>query len=61
MQRDLRASDTERERVATRLRRAFGEGRLTAAEFEERTAAAYAARTRGDLADLTTDLPRDLW
>ncbi len=45
----------------TRLRRALGEGRLTLTEFEERTTAAYAARTRGELADLTADRPRDLW
>ncbi len=61
MQRDVRVSDVERERVVTRLRRALGEGRLTLTEFEERTTAAYAARTRGELADLTADLPRDLW
>lgn len=32
-------------------------GRLTIVEFEERTAGTLAARTRGDLDDLTSDLP----
>ena len=61
MQRDLRASDAEREPAATRLRLALIDGRLTLAEFEERVAAAYGTRIRGELADLTADLPRDLW
>lgn len=61
MHRDLRVSDVEREDAVRRLRRAVGEGRLTVAEFDERAVAAYAARTRGELADLTADLPRDLW
>jgi hypothetical protein len=37
------------------------DGRLTIVEFDERVQAAYAARTRGDLEDLTEDLPPDLW
>jgi hypothetical protein len=61
MDRELRASDADREAVVRRLRRAVGEGRLTVDEFDERAAAAYAARTLGDLDPLTTDLPRDLW
>lgn len=32
-------------------------GRLTTAELEERVDAAYAARTRGQLDELTADLP----
>jgi hypothetical protein len=59
--RELRVSDAEREGVVRRLQRAVGEGRLTVAEFDERVAAVYAARTRGDLDELTEDLPRDLW
>ena len=43
---------TERELVVERLQRAVGNGRLTVEEFEERAAAAYAATTRGELADL---------
>lgn len=51
------ASDAERERIVGQLRAAHGEGRLDYAELEERTAAAYRARTHGDLAALTADLP----
>jgi hypothetical protein len=61
MQGDFRASNTEREAVVQRLQRAVGEGRITMAEFEERSQAAYAARTRGELAVLTADLPQSLW
>ncbi|GGK72061.1 DUF1707 SHOCT-like domain-containing protein [Mangrovihabitans endophyticus] len=53
----LRTSDTERERVATILRAAMTEGRLSLAEGEERMAAAYAATYRDELAPLTADLP----
>ncbi|MEJ2863165.1 DUF1707 SHOCT-like domain-containing protein [Actinomycetospora flava] len=59
--RDVRASDAERELVVQRLQRAVGNGRLTVEEFEERAAAAYAATTRGELAELTKDLPGHLW
>ncbi|MEJ2888572.1 DUF1707 SHOCT-like domain-containing protein [Actinomycetospora aeridis] len=59
--RDVRASDAERELVVERLHRAVGTGRLTVEEFEERAAAAYAATTRGELAELTKDLPGHLW
>ena len=61
MERDVRASDAERELVVERLHRAVGSGRLTIHEFDERSAKAYAARTRGELADLTKDLPGHLW
>lgn len=61
VRRDLRVSDAERQAVARRLERAVRDGRLTLAEFDQRLQAAYAARTRGDLADLTEDLPPDLW
>jgi hypothetical protein len=53
----LRASDEERERAVAALRRAAGEGRLTVDELDERTARAYAARTRGELDRLLEDLP----
>ena len=53
----VRASDAERDQAADLLRAAFAEGRLTPAELEERLAAAYAAKTRADLRDLTGDLP----
>ncbi|MER6030416.1 DUF1707 domain-containing protein [Streptomyces sp. NPDC001851] len=54
---DLRASDNDRDRVAEVLRDALAEGRLDMAEFEERLEAAYKARTYGELAPLTRDLP----
>src|SRR5260370_35759745 len=55
--RPILASDKERESVVDVLRDAFTDGRLTLEEFEERTSAAYAARTWGDLRELTGDLP----
>ena len=59
--RDVRASDGERELTVERLQRAMSQGRLSIAEYDERVAAAYAATTRGELADLTRDLPGSLW
>jgi uncharacterized protein DUF1707 len=61
MQRDLRASDAEREKAVQTLQRGLGDGRITGAEFEERVLAAYAAKTRSELDVLTADLPRSLW
>jgi hypothetical protein len=55
--RPILASDQERESVVDVLRDAFTDGRLTLDEFEERTAAAYAARTWTELGVLTADLP----
>ena len=55
--RPIRASDQERESVVSVLRDAFTDGRLTYDEFEERMAAAYAAKTWTDLRELTSDLP----
>ncbi|MDF3297711.1 DUF1707 domain-containing protein [Streptomyces tropicalis] len=54
---ELRASDADRERVAEVLRDAVAEGRLDMEEFGERLEAAYRARTYGELAPLTRDLP----
>jgi hypothetical protein len=59
--RDVRASHDERQAAVRRLERALRDGRLTIVEFDERIRAAYAARTRGELDDLTEDLPPDLW
>ncbi len=56
---DLRASDAERERAVARLRGAAAEGRLTVEELDERSARAYDARTRAELASLLADLPAD--
>ncbi len=55
---DKRASDAEREQVATELRHHAGEGRLSVDELEERLGTALTAVTRRDLAGLTDDLPR---
>jgi hypothetical protein len=55
-----RVSDMEREDVAEILREAAGEGRLTFAELEDRLESVYAARTYGDLVELTADLPKGL-
>jgi hypothetical protein len=54
---DLRASDSDRERIVERLREHAVEGRLTLEEFTERMAATYRARTSGELEELTRDLP----
>ena len=54
---DERLSTTEREEAVTRLSEFQVEGRLTSAEFEERTVAARAAVTRADLVPLFSDLP----
>lgn len=58
---DIRASDADRDAVVERLKRALSQGRLTMEEFDERVAAAYAAKTQGDLTVLTRDLPGSLW
>lgn len=54
---ELRASDADREKVADALREALAEGRLDMEEFGERLDVAYRARTYGELAPLTRDLP----
>jgi Domain of unknown function (DUF1707)/Cell wall-active antibiotics response 4TMS YvqF len=53
----VRASDADRDRVVEALAAASAEGRLTLEEYSERSDAALVARTLGDLASLTTDLP----
>ena len=55
--RQIRASDQERESVVDVLRDAFTEGRLSSDELEERTASAYTAKTWAQLGELTSDLP----
>ena len=54
---DLRASHEDRDRVVEVLRVAAGDGRLTADELDERLERALTARTFGELAALTRDLP----
>jgi hypothetical protein len=55
----LRASHADRDRVVDVLAGAAGDGRITAEELDERVAAALSARTLGELAALTADLPRE--
>jgi DUF1707 SHOCT-like domain len=57
----LRTSDDEREQVASILRAAVSEGRLTLAEGDERLARAYEAVYRDELRPLTADLPNGGW
>ncbi len=53
----MRASDADRQAVVDKLRRAHDDGRLTLAEYDDRTKSAYSARTYADLMLLTADLP----
>ncbi len=54
---DIRASDSDRDAVVTRLNEAVGEGRLTLQEFSDRLDDVLATRTQGELVPLTADLP----
>ena len=54
---DLRAADADRAAVASALGTHMADGRLTVDEYDERLARAYAARTYGELDQLTADLP----
>jgi hypothetical protein len=53
----MRASDADRDAVLAELSAHFQAGRLTLEEFNERSDVALHARTYGELADLTWDLP----
>ena len=53
----LRASDDDRDIVLKALERHLAAGRLNLDEFDQRSTAALAAVTLGDLAALTADLP----
>jgi hypothetical protein len=53
----VRASDADRDRAVEALASASAEGRLTLEEYSQRSDAALTARTLGDLASLTADLP----
>src|SRR5215472_16277096 len=55
----LRVSDAERDAVVRKLGDHATVGRLTLDELEERSGRALTAKTRGDLATLTSDLPRE--
>jgi hypothetical protein len=54
----IRAADSDRERVAEQLRSAHAEGRLDLTEYDQRVQQAWAARTYGELEVLTADLPQ---
>jgi Domain of unknown function (DUF1707) len=54
---DVLASDSDRDAAAGLLSSALAEGRLTSGEHAERVRAVYGARTLGELAGLTADLP----
>lgn len=53
----MRASHEDRDRVVDALRVAGGDGRLSAEELDTRLERALSARTLGELAGLTADLP----
>lgn len=57
--RTVRASDAERERIAKLVSDAAGEGRLTIAEADERLERVYTTRFRHELAEFVTDLPTE--
>lgn len=54
---EVRVGDAERRNVDTLLQQACGDGLLSLSEYDERSAAVWAARTRGELALVTDDLP----
>src|SRR3954469_16038996 len=54
---DMRAGDSDRQRVADQLKTALDEGRLDLGEYDERLQKTYSAKTYGDLAGLLDDLP----
>ena len=53
----MRASTADRDRVIDLLTAAYGEGRLTKDEFDERSAQALAGKTYADLSSVVADLP----
>ena len=53
----MRVSDAERGVVEAGLRRAHDAGQLDLTEFDDRVRSVWAARTRGELARVTADLP----
>jgi hypothetical protein len=59
MDHELRASDADRQLVVAALERHAAAGRLTLDEFAERVDRVLAARTHGELAALTRDLPAE--
>jgi hypothetical protein len=56
----VRASDADRERAVTSLKRHFAAGRFDMDELERRVRRAYAAEWRGELRSLQSDLPFEM-
>lgn len=54
----IRVGDADRDVIFGRLKRAVVDGRLTLVEYDTRLQQLYRAETRGELADVTSDLPR---
>jgi Domain of unknown function (DUF1707) len=54
---ELRVSDAERDRALSELTEAYEAGRITAAEFDQRSTAALSARTGSELTAPLADLP----
>ena len=54
---NMRVSDAERSEIGEQLSKHYGDGRLDAAEFQERLDRAMIAKTRADLSGLLVDLP----
>ena len=54
---NMRIGDAERNQIAEQLSKHYSDGRLDAAEFQERLDKAMSAKTRGDLSGLLADLP----
>jgi hypothetical protein len=53
----VRASDAERERIAKLVSEAAGEGRLSIEEADDRLERVYTTRFRHELAEFVVDLP----
>ena len=53
----MRASDVDRDRAAEVLKSGFAAGRLTKDEYDDHLHRVYTARTHGDLAQVTSQLP----
>ncbi len=57
---DIRVGTEEREQALTRLSEHFSAGRLSVAEFDERSGQIAAATTRSQIYEVFTDLPDSL-
>ncbi|TQF66022.1 DUF1707 domain-containing protein [Rhodococcus spelaei] len=56
---EIRIGTAEREQALEQLGKHFSDGRLTVAEFDERSGAITAATTRGELVQVFADLPAE--